>query len=289
MNSTGGQRSRVSSRDQCDANSLRHWGRRMTGCFPSGRSGNESRGAIIPSTTERCRVCLTARYPGEKRRDRASAICFAKDGIHSDESWSPISSSTFLKRRSSLIMGRLNATNASVTCTTLELSTQSLNKDIPSFFTRSTSVPMSTIRIALSSLTEMHSSLSFHSYIPWSCHCPGSPRLPATSSVPPNPTSASSVCIIPLLGAVELGVHLSRCSPISSTSAGSLSTDDSTGSDSHSLILGFPWALWSCRRTDYWCRSEQRAFPVTMRRIHHRTIVTCPSKPPASLVEPAAG
>jgi hypothetical protein len=44
-------------------------------------------------------------------------------------------------------MGLLDATNAFVTCTTLELSTQSLNKDIPSFFTRSPSVPMSTIRI----------------------------------------------------------------------------------------------------------------------------------------------
>jgi hypothetical protein len=205
MSSTGGQSSRVSSRDQCDANSLWHWRRRKTGCSPSGRRGNESRVAIIPSTTELRSVCLTARSPGEKRRDSASANLFATDGIYSDESWSPSSSSTFFKRRSSLIMGRLDATNAFVTCTTLELSTQSLNKEIPSFFTRSPSVPMSTIRIALSSRTEMHSALSFHSHIPWSCHCPGSPGLPETSSVPPKPTSAPSVCIIPLVGSGRIG------------------------------------------------------------------------------------
>jgi hypothetical protein len=166
ISSTGGQRSRVSSRDQCDAYSLWQWRRRKTRCSPSGRRGNESRGAIIPSTTERRSVCLTARSPGEKRRDSASANLFATDGIHSDESWSPSSSSTFLKRRSSLIMGLLDVTNAFVTCTTLELSTQSLNEDIPSFFTRSPRVLMSTIRISLSSLTGMHSSLSFHSHIP---------------------------------------------------------------------------------------------------------------------------
>jgi hypothetical protein len=162
-------------------------------------------GAIIPSTTERRSVCLTARSLGEKRRDSASANLFATDNIHSDESWSPSSSSTFFKRRSSLIMGRLDTTNAFVTCTTLELSTQSLNKDIPCFFTRSPSVPMSTKRIALSSLTEMHSALSFHSHIPWSCHCLGSPGLPVTSSVPPKPTSAASVCIIPLVGSGQIG------------------------------------------------------------------------------------
>jgi hypothetical protein len=122
ISSTGGQSNRVSSRDQCDANSLRHWRRRKMGCSPSSRRGNESRGAIIPSTTERRSVCLTARSPGEKRRDSASANSFATDGIHFDESWSPSSSSTFFKRRSSLIIGLLDATNAFVTCTTLELS-----------------------------------------------------------------------------------------------------------------------------------------------------------------------
>jgi hypothetical protein len=66
MSSTGGQSSCVSSRDQCDANSLWHWRRRKTGCYPSGRRGNESRGAIIPSTTKRRSVCITARSPGEK-------------------------------------------------------------------------------------------------------------------------------------------------------------------------------------------------------------------------------
>jgi hypothetical protein len=116
MSFTGGQSSRVSSRDQCDANSLWHWRRRKTGCSPSGWTGNESRGAIIPSTTERSSVCLTARSHGEKRRDSASANLFATDGIHADESWSPTSSSTFFKRRSSLIIDRLDATNAFVTC-----------------------------------------------------------------------------------------------------------------------------------------------------------------------------
>jgi hypothetical protein len=205
ISSTGGQSNRVSSRDQCNANSLWHWRCRKTGFSPSGRRGNESRGSIIPSTTERRSVCLTARSPGEKRRDSASANLFATDGIYSDENWSPSSSSTFFKRRSSLLMGLLDATNAFVTCTTLELSTQSLNKDIPSFFTRSHSVPMSTIRLALSSLTEIHSALSFHSHIPWPCHCPGSPGFQSTSSVPPKPTSAASVCIIPLVGSGRIG------------------------------------------------------------------------------------
>jgi hypothetical protein len=115
IRSTGGQSSRVFSRDQCDANSLRRWLRRKTGCSPSGRRGNESRGAIIPSTMERRSVCLTARSLNEKRRDSVSANLFATDGIHSDEIWSPRSSSTFFKRRSSLIMGLLDATNAFVT------------------------------------------------------------------------------------------------------------------------------------------------------------------------------
>jgi hypothetical protein len=46
-------------------------------------------------------------------------------------------------------MGLLDAANAFVTCTTLELSTQSLNKDIRSFFTRSHSVSMIIIRLAM--------------------------------------------------------------------------------------------------------------------------------------------
>jgi hypothetical protein len=107
-----------------------------TGWSPSGRRGNKSRGAIIPSTTERRSVYLTVKSPGEKRRDSASANLFATDDIHLDERRSPSSYSTFNKRRSSLIIGLLNATNAFVTCTTLELSTQSLNKVISSFFTR---------------------------------------------------------------------------------------------------------------------------------------------------------
>jgi hypothetical protein len=206
ISSTGRQSNRVSLRDQCNANSLWHWRRRKTGCSPSGWRGNESRGVIIPSTTERRSVCLTARSPGEKRRESASENLFATYGIHSDgRSWSPSSSSNFFKRQSSLIIGLLDATNAFVTCTTLELSTQSLNKVIPSFFTRSPRVPMSTIRIALSSLTEMNSALSFHSHIPWSCHCPGSPGFPAMSSVPPKPISAASVCIIPLVGSGRIG------------------------------------------------------------------------------------
>jgi hypothetical protein len=86
------------------------------------------------------------------------------------------------------------------------------------------------------------------------------------------------------LGAIKLGVHLSRCSPISSTSAGPLSTDDSTGSDSHFLMLGFPWVYWSCRRIDSWCRSERRELPVTMRRTHHRTnVLPLPLNPPPPL------
>jgi hypothetical protein len=40
ISSTGGQSSRVSSRDQCDANSWWHWRRRKTGYSPSGRRGN---------------------------------------------------------------------------------------------------------------------------------------------------------------------------------------------------------------------------------------------------------
>jgi hypothetical protein len=205
ISSTGGQSNRVSSRDQCNANSLWYFRHRKMGCSPSGRRGNESRDAIIPSTTERRIVCLIASSPGEKRRDDASANLFATDGIHSDESWIPSSSGTFFKRRSSLIIGLLDATNAFVTCTTLELSTQSLNKVIPSFFTPSPSVLMSTIRIALSSLTEVHSSLSFHFHIPWSCHCPGSPGFPAMSSVPSKPISAASVCINSLVGSGRIG------------------------------------------------------------------------------------
>jgi hypothetical protein len=76
MSSTGGQSSRVSSRDQLDANSLWHWRRRETEGSPNVRRGNESRGAIIPSTTKRRSVCLTARSPGENRRDSASASLF---------------------------------------------------------------------------------------------------------------------------------------------------------------------------------------------------------------------
>jgi hypothetical protein len=99
ISSTEEQSSRVFSRDQFDANSLWHWRRRKTGCSSSGRRGSESRCAIISSTTERRSVCLTARSPGEKRRDSASANLFATDYIHSDESWSSSSSSTFFKRR----------------------------------------------------------------------------------------------------------------------------------------------------------------------------------------------
>jgi hypothetical protein len=88
ISSTGGQSNRVSSRDQCDVNSLWHWRRRKTWCSPSDRRGGESRGAIIPSTTERLSFCLTARSQDEKRRDSASANLFATDGIHSDERWS---------------------------------------------------------------------------------------------------------------------------------------------------------------------------------------------------------
>jgi hypothetical protein len=131
-------------------------------------------------------------------------ILFATDGIHPDKSWRSSSSSAFFKRWSCLIMGSLDVTNAFVTYTTLELSTQILDKDILSFFTRSISVLMSTIRIALSYLAEMNSALFFHSHIPWSSHCQGSPGLPATSSVPSKPTSAASVCIIPLVGSVRI-------------------------------------------------------------------------------------
>jgi hypothetical protein len=74
MSSTGGQSSRVSSRDQCDTNSLWHWRRRKTGCSPTGRRRNESRGAVIPFATESRSVCLTAGSPGEKSRDSASAF-----------------------------------------------------------------------------------------------------------------------------------------------------------------------------------------------------------------------
>jgi hypothetical protein len=86
ISSTGGQSIRVSSQDQCDANSLWHWRLRKTGFSPSGHRRNESRGSIIPSTTERRSDCLTAKSPGEKRRDNASANLFATDGIRSDES-----------------------------------------------------------------------------------------------------------------------------------------------------------------------------------------------------------
>jgi hypothetical protein len=178
---------------------LWRWRRKKTGCYPSGRKGNQSRGAIIPSTTERRSICLTARYLGEKRCDSASENLFATDGIHSNKSWSSSSSNTFFEIQSSLIMGLLDAKNAFVRCTTLELSTQSLNKDIPFFVTRSSSVLITT-RIALSSLTKIHTALSFHSHIPWYSHCQGSPGLPTTSRVSPKPTFAASVCIIPLVG-----------------------------------------------------------------------------------------
>jgi hypothetical protein len=62
-------------------------------------------------------------------------------------------------------MGLLDAANASVTYTILKLSTQSLNKYMPYFFTRFLSVLMSTTRISLSSLTEMNSALSFHFHV----------------------------------------------------------------------------------------------------------------------------
>jgi hypothetical protein len=91
----------------------------------------------------------------------------------------------------------------------------------------SPSVLMSTRQIAFSSLTEIHSALSFHSHIPWYSHCPGSPGLPATFSVPPKPRPLHLYALFRWLGAVELGIHLSRCSPVFSTSAGPLSTDDS--------------------------------------------------------------
>jgi hypothetical protein len=87
-------------------------------------------------------------------------------------------------------MSLLDAMNAFFTCTTLVLSTQSLNRGIPSFFSRSLSVLMSTIRITLSAQTEMHSALSFHSRIPWSCHCPG----PPVSRKIQRPTEAHVCC-----------------------------------------------------------------------------------------------
>jgi hypothetical protein len=205
MSSTGGQSSRVSSRDQCVANSLWHWRRRKMECSSSGWRGDRVEGRHHPIHDGALQRLSTARSPVEKPRARASANLFTTDGIHYDEIWSPTSSSTIFKSRSSLIMGWLDATNAFVTCTTLELSTQSLNKDIPYFFTRSQSVPMSTIRIALSSLTEMHSALFYHSHIPWSCHCSGSTGFRSTSSIPPKPTSAASVCIIPLVRRGQIG------------------------------------------------------------------------------------
>jgi hypothetical protein len=75
ISSTGGHRSRVSLGNHYEANSLWHWRRRKTACFFSGRRGNDSRGVIIPSTTEHRSVCLTARYLGEKRL----VLCAAKD------------------------------------------------------------------------------------------------------------------------------------------------------------------------------------------------------------------
>jgi hypothetical protein len=71
ISSTGGQSSRVSSRDQYDEISVWHWRRRNKGRSPSGCRGSESKGAMIPFTTECRSVCLTARSPGEKRRDNA--------------------------------------------------------------------------------------------------------------------------------------------------------------------------------------------------------------------------
>jgi hypothetical protein len=127
--------------------------------------GGGTRGTIIPSTAERRSVYLTARSQGEKRQDSTSANFFATDSIHSDKNWNPSSSSTFVKRRGPLIMSLLDATNAFITCTTLELSTQILNKYISYFFTRPPSVLMSTIRITVNSLTKMLSTLSFYSHI----------------------------------------------------------------------------------------------------------------------------
>jgi hypothetical protein len=63
-----------------------------------------------------------------------------------------------------------------------------------------------------------------------------SPKCPAFHQ---SPRLLRQCALFRWLGAVELGVHLSRCLPISSTSAGPLSTDDLTGSDSHSLMLDF--------------------------------------------------
>jgi hypothetical protein len=77
--------------------------------------GERIEGRYHPIHDERRSVCLTAMSPGEKRLDSASTNLFATDGIHYDESWSPSSTSTFFKRRSSLIMGLLDATNAFVT------------------------------------------------------------------------------------------------------------------------------------------------------------------------------
>jgi hypothetical protein len=188
-------------------------------------------------------VCLTAGSPGEKIRDSAYANLFATDGTHSDDSWSPSLSSTFFKRRGSLIMGFLDAKNAFVTRTTLELSTQSLNKDIPSFLTRSPSVPLSTIRIALSSLTEIK---LIYPSIPMSLGTAtvqgplGSPQRPAFDQ---SPRLLPLCALFRLLEVVEFGVFLSQCSSIYSTSAGPLSTDDSTGRDFHSLMLDFPRAF----------------------------------------------
>jgi hypothetical protein len=114
----------------------------------------------------------------------------------------------------------------------------------------------------------------------------GSPRRPAFHQ---SPRQLRLCAKFRWLEAVKLGVNLSLCSPISSTSAGPLSTDDLIGSDSDSLMLVLLWAFWSCRRIYSWCTSDQRTLSATMSSTHHRTIVICPSKPTAALSVLAGG
>jgi hypothetical protein len=118
---------------------------------------------IHDGVSQRLPHCQVAR---RETRDKTSANIFATDGIQWDDICRPKSSSTTFNRRSSLIIGRLYATNVLMTWTTLVLSIRSFKAVIPSRFTCCPSWPERNIRMALNSRTEMHSARSLHHHIP---------------------------------------------------------------------------------------------------------------------------
>jgi hypothetical protein len=186
ISSTGGQSSRVSSRDQCDANFLWHWRRRKTGCSPSGRRGNESRSAIIPSTTERRSVCLTATVSiPTKTGAQARLALSSSDGV--PHHWPAGCHECVCHVNDTRVVDAESQYSYSLF---LHAFSQCSHEN----HTNCLEAPD---RNALCSI------LPF----PYPLVLPLSrvPCIPRNVHVPPKPISAASVCIIPLVGSGRIG------------------------------------------------------------------------------------